>query len=1183
MTETPKKRLLRKSSLQASPFSAPIKLFHSPAPSTSTAPSTPVSQRQQSLPFPQSKVAPMANPFLASESSTASATATDTHGQGSPSRKSARLSALHQKSILENNNDHHHNSNSSSSNSSSRGLNTPWKLVPPTTPKAKTILKTGIWGHVVGLKKQDESVYYRFPIDKSYCSFGRSDTNDIRVQIDAVSDLHCKLIRRDDGEVWLKDTSLNGTLLNNVLVHDTARPIQHNDVMTIAGRKFRFEATTPFSFTSSSTVSVSTPGRQINVIQKTIDDDLQILAEVPSPTAGRTLGTPKKNYPRSAAALESSLGLFTPNRAAKLSSLLVSPKPVPMPAFLAKSPKKTATPKKFIMIDEPAVANLTGDTVQDPVIVIEPGLRTPTRDKRRIPADFEDDSVGRTPKKVSFGPALSPEIFDKSNPPSTPVKRGQQQGPETPRRHGISTPSLLSKLSAVKPSSRPILTPSRSGGNVVNIIELQKPAPLNFFAMEKLNDDSPSDLLESTDQLENPVAQAEAEALEQESEDQDRQLLTALGEYADITNSTCPQHVGRETVQETSTEEATPAGDSESGSGSEDDLWSKLVPTVGKADAAHSLTEEEEKELHIPGLDELLQDIADEDVDEDIDDDGQPSSPTKMPMGWVPSPLISTPTRPRQTLPNVFQQERSHHAIKPQLSPTAPNNDHLPMSLDVPEDDSTPSYSPTIPDSNTPSADNTPKVVLANEEAEAVEQSDSSSSKRSFADVSFFDIPDASAASSELKRRASAPSFVDRSRSPIFSGLRGVFRTPQKVVESCFAGFAGFRNYVMTPTKSVIQQPLWPIAPTVDTTLETANEKDESRQEVASVETLEGHDSVQSIREEDTIPSSPYQSPTKPLMTSASSTTTPRRRVASHQDIMSILMGSAKEPSLEPESSSAVKKHSTLMSPAKSLDQIRAQGRKSDVFPQKRTISGRGHAHSVEKGEEDAGGAKEEKKEKVARDSSNVTLRRRTISLMEFKVESSKLTMSTPTKPDTTATTTIAAAAATEGTLQEVSVTVAGDEDQEDAEQETLLRLLYEGSRPDEEEDDEDAQEEGEQEGEDMVPIDEEEDKENIDFDTIADSNVEPQLQDSDDSGLDKLKEKERTPSRRVSDVYKSRESTPVKRRQSFKARLGSTSPAFRRYEQQQGSEDEDEVDEDEVAMMITPKRVRMRSFLGDC
>jgi len=41
--------------------------------------------------------------------------------------------------------------------------------------------------------------------------------------------------------VWLKDTSSDGTLLNEVLLHNTARIILHDDVLTIAGRKFRFE------------------------------------------------------------------------------------------------------------------------------------------------------------------------------------------------------------------------------------------------------------------------------------------------------------------------------------------------------------------------------------------------------------------------------------------------------------------------------------------------------------------------------------------------------------------------------------------------------------------------------------------------------------------------------------------------------------------------------------------------------------------------------------------------------------------------------------------------------------------------------------------------------------------------------------------------------------------------------
>ena len=55
-----------------------------------------------------------------------------------------------------------------------------------------------------------------------------------------------------------------------------------------------------------------------------------------------------------------------------------------------------------------------------------------------------------------------------------------------------------------------------------------------------------------------------------------------------------------------------------------------------------------------------------------------------------------------------------------------------------------------------------------------------------------------------------------------------------------------------------------------------------------------------------------------------------------------------------------------------------------------------------------------------------------------------------------------------------------------------------------------------------------------------------------------------------------------IKRRQSFKQRLGSASPAFRNYEQE-ADEDEDEGDEDDMVLMISPKRVRVQSFMGDC
>ncbi|KAK3831297.1 MAG: SMAD/FHA domain-containing protein [Linnemannia elongata] len=225
MSDTPKspaRRQLRKSALQASPFGAPVKSFLKAAPSGSSSSST--SSSAFTTPT-TTRIKPVSPPMPSSTTTGAlEADALEEEGSASPldspsSRKSARLSNMYKSVDLS---------------------VTPKK--PPTTPKSKSHLKIGVWGHVVGLKKQDMSEYCRFPIDKSYCSFGRSGNNDVPVPFESVSDMHCKLIRREDGEVWLKDTSNVGTLLNNVLVHDTARPIEHNDIMTIAGRSFRFES-----------------------------------------------------------------------------------------------------------------------------------------------------------------------------------------------------------------------------------------------------------------------------------------------------------------------------------------------------------------------------------------------------------------------------------------------------------------------------------------------------------------------------------------------------------------------------------------------------------------------------------------------------------------------------------------------------------------------------------------------------------------------------------------------------------------------------------------------------------------------------------------------------------------------------------------------------------------------------
>ncbi|KAG0223536.1 hypothetical protein BGX31_008456 [Mortierella sp. GBA43] len=461
MADTPKRRLLRKNGLQASPFAAPIRtvLSNSNSNSNSNHDSLATSSTTTKTPPDIITGTPMANPFLTSSGSDSTAASAEEQSSSaentSPTRRSARLSSIY------NSNQNSLTNNGGSGVKTPGGKPTPKRLVPPTTPKTKTILRTGIWGHIVGLKKQDDSPYARYPIDKSYCSFGRGDTCDIRVQIDAVS-------------VWLKDTSTNGTLLNDVLVHDTARPIQHNDIMTIAGRKFRFEA--------ESSTSDNTPGRQVNSNNNNpLAPEILSLADMPSPSFKKFLSTPSKasstttpatttattttttttttpSASRKAEALESSLGLFTPNRADRLSRLLVSPKPVPFPAFLGKSPSKASTPRRvFVMIDEPSILNPSTTTTttcsadEDSTATesasdkIECGLETPRREKRMASLEFDVNGIARTPKKVSFGPALSPEIFDKSEPPSTPIKRGQQD-PGTPRRQAISTPCLISSL-----------------------------------------------------------------------------------------------------------------------------------------------------------------------------------------------------------------------------------------------------------------------------------------------------------------------------------------------------------------------------------------------------------------------------------------------------------------------------------------------------------------------------------------------------------------------------------------------------------------------------------------------------------------------------------------------------------------------------------------------------------------
>ncbi|ORZ01925.1 hypothetical protein BCR41DRAFT_375165 [Lobosporangium transversale] len=269
------------------------------------------------------------------------------------------------------------------------------------------------------------------------------------------------------------------------------------------------------------------------------------------------------------------------------------------------------------MIDEPSILNPTCTVIQQPTVEIEPGLQTPSRDKRKAPIDFEDEILGRTPKKVSFGPALSPEIFDETNPPSTPIKRGEQQGTETPRRQGISTPSLLSRLSAVTPSAKPILTPTRAGGRIANWAGLVKPAPLNLLA-----------------------------DINQEREEE------ATGSTDGARIQTKAQGMGYTNNLEVFDED-------HSANHSGNDGRDKIVKDHDKEPMLL-----QELQDTIDGVDEMYLQLT-EQVEEGDDDISPPPSPTRTPIGRASTPLLSTSlSRPRRLSFGMYQQEDLHQTNK---------------------------------------------------------------------------------------------------------------------------------------------------------------------------------------------------------------------------------------------------------------------------------------------------------------------------------------------------------------------------------------------------------------------------------------------------------------------------------------------------------------------------------------
>lgn len=922
-----------------------------------------------------------------------------------------------------------------------------------------------------------------------------------------------------------------------------------------------------------------------------------------------------------------------------------------------------------------SVATTTTNDQQEPED--NAGYRTPTKEKRKSPDDFYTE-VGRTPKKVSFGPDLNPEIFSKNNPPNTPVKRGEHQ-PLT-----ASTPSFMAKLAAAGGTPKSILTPSRSSRT--NVFHgLEKPTPLKF-------------------KLFSPELQ---------------KTVTTPKNQASVEKDT-PSSANRKPASEQDEN----VSDGNSGNDSDDSLREKIgsTSTVSPFIVPTTAIESENFKSDVE--------------EEDDDDESPPPTPTRTPTARQPSDGLSTPSCSRLQLSNQdIPEEHLHHSFKLHASPLQPDSDNPFISRKESHGDS-PSHSPTIaavqrhhpdmtdaieeeldtpliaetelpaeteaetatpnvdipdttpvhtpirnrakddqkskvtPGRNTPGSasrlallqlsaqkirglpdllQSTSSTTFARESTETtpavpksstdeVESSQESSAdeevtpvapkadnnvateqaeekttllvlesgsemtddqtededkeeeeenqisepvveddNESVGDEAELEADDVLAKDhaqnsrvwpsigADSKRRMSAPaaSTVLRPQSPIFNGLRGVFRTPQKVVETCFAGFTGFRNFVMTPTRSPKQpsKELFASLPKSESQSAEGDEnpfqvKSNDTKEVEAVETLDVQEIItttgsvqhgpelseftfsigvgeQKISAGDSADQSTDEKETatnaRKSILPTSTATTPKRRISSHKDALALLTGHSGE--LSPKS-----KEFTFATD--SLEQIKARGRRSDVFPQKRTVAKRGLSQSGDK--------EETKNETDDKDGSNK--RRRTISMFEFMAAVSSSTTTTPI----TATV----------TRSSVDVDVefkeqhdgAGDGD--DAEQAELLRLLGEGA--DSGEDDEDSASEGVEASEDAS------------YDYVSHGGIDENASNGTDEAL--LEATVKVSPRRKSESLRSNGSTPTKRQQSFRSRLGSSSPGFGLYE---GDDDEDDDEEDEV-MMISPKRIRV-------
>ena len=349
----------------------------------------------------------------------------------------------------------------------------------------------------------------RYPLRRNECLFGRDASCDLRVQLPGVALEHAKVSRSENRNFVLENLSDCETMLNGNLMKEPVG-LSNKDVFSIAGRFFRFEyeqpkrkSLGPKRLSLNNSRPLVSPLKEANHVVKdsprnplprraSLRESMGKLRrssvpcqEVEEPVS--TCNTPEKiekqtnPKPRRTSLRESMGKLRRSSVPLQEVEELVSNTPGKVEEQVNPLPRRTSLRE--------SMGNLRRSSV---------ALQEEEEPKSNSPEEPQLNSAMPTPKsyvttplstkkqqkRVSFGPKLSPEQFDKALPVSTPIRKGATPrrlsaplsksciSPARRRRYSVAASSFASKIEEESESDDEDLNPPTDEGPDVEVVDV---------------------------------------------------------------------------------------------------------------------------------------------------------------------------------------------------------------------------------------------------------------------------------------------------------------------------------------------------------------------------------------------------------------------------------------------------------------------------------------------------------------------------------------------------------------------------------------------------------------------------------------------------------------------------------------------------------------------------------------